>query len=178
MSATSEPTEPRELVDGRVEARDRNDEGRPASARPRDRFGRPLPYGAVNEMEAREEPEDVVASIPEALGRVVELFAEERFFEAHEFLEYVWKHPELEPADRDFWKGVTQVAVGCAHTQRGNDAGAKALLERALGYMAPYPDAHGGVDAAALAAGARRVIARIEADGAAPDLDFPRFPLA
>lgn len=174
----TDASEPRELLDGRVEARDRNEEGKPENARPRDRFGRPLPYGARDELGAREEPEDVVTGIGEALERVVRLFAQERFFEAHEFLEYVWKHPTLDPADRDYWKGVTQVAVGCAHTQRGNDAGAATLLERAVRYLDPYPDVHGGVDAAALAAGAQAVVEQIKARGASPDLAFPAFALA
>jgi len=168
----------REVVGGRVPARDRNAEGRAENARPRDRFGRPLPYGAPDELGDRVEPADVVATVPEALAVVVDLFAQQRFFEAHEFLEWVWKSPDVAPGDRDFWKGVTQVAVGCAHTQRGNASGAVTLLERALRHLAPYPSPHGGVDRDALAAGARRVVDQITARGASPDLDFPAFPLA
>lgn len=171
-------TGPREVVDGRVAGRDRNPEGRPENARPRDRFGRPLAYGLPDEMAGRQDPALVVASIGEALSHVVTLFAEQRFFEAHEFLEWVWKSDAIAPQDRDYWKGVTQVAVGLAHTQRGNASGARTLLRRAQRYMAPYPSPHGGVDRDRLAAGAQAVIEQIARDGASPDLDFPAFPLA
>jgi uncharacterized protein len=158
--------------------RDRNEEGRPENARPRDRFGRPLPRGAVDELEDRVEPDEVVGSIDQALDRAAALFAEQRFFEAHEFLEWIWKHEDVDPADRDFWKGVTQVAVGCCHTQRGNAQGAVTLLERAARYMDGYPDRHHGVDRPALVAGARSVVEQIRARGAGPDLDFPVLPRA
>ena len=67
------------------------------------------------------------------------MFDAQRFFEAHEFFEYVWKADEVGERDRPFWKGVTQVAVGCCHAQRGNDHGALALLGRAAGYLRRYP---------------------------------------
>ena len=74
-------------------------EREPSHTRPRDRYGRPLPRGARDEMATREEPEQVVGSAEEALRRAVELFDAERFFEAHEFLEYIWKSDEIDAAD-------------------------------------------------------------------------------
>ncbi|HEY8339032.1 MAG TPA: DUF309 domain-containing protein [Egibacteraceae bacterium] len=161
-----------------VRDRDRNAEGRPENARPRDRFGRPLPRDAVDELADRVEPETVVSSVAEALAYAARLFDAERFFEAHEFFEHAWKSDEVAEADRDFWKGVTQVAVGCAHTQRGNDAGAITLLQRAIRYLDGYPSPYHGVDRDGLVAAAEQVIAQIRERGASPDLDFPRFPLA
>ena len=158
--------------------RDRNAEGRPENARPRDRFGAPLPRGAADEMPERVDPAAVVGSVGEALAQAVRLFDSERFFEAHEFLEYVWKSPEVAPGDRDFWKGVTQVAVGCCHTQRGNTTGAVRLLERAIDYMAPYPGTYHGVDAARLAAEASGLARRVRRKGASADIGFFAFPLA
>lgn len=160
----------------RLPDRDRNEEGRAENARPRDRFGQPLPRGSVDEMVHKEEPEDVVATVEEAFDKAVALFDEHRFFEAHEFLEYIWKHEAVDPADRDFWKGVTQVAVGCCHTQRGNDTGAGRLLERAATYLEAYPACHRGVDKEALTQAALRVAGDIERHGAGPELDFPKFP--
>ncbi len=168
---------PRRLIDGRVPDRDRNAEGRAENARPRDRFGRPLPYGRTDEMPDRRDPAEVVTSVPQALTVAAELFDEQRFFEAHEFLEWVWKSDDLDPADRDYWKGVTQVAVGDAHTHPGHSSGASTLLRRAVRYMAPYPSPHAGVDHDALAAGAQHVVSQIAQRGASPELSFPRFPL-
>jgi uncharacterized protein len=156
--------------------RERDAEGRPANARPRDRFGAPLPRGAVDEMPDREEPEDVVADVPEALDRAVALFDAQRFFEAHEFLEWIWKHPSVDPADRDFWKGVTQVAVGGVHTQRGNATGALTLLSRAAAHLDRYPTPHHGIATATLAAAARRLADAVRTEGAHPEHTFPSFP--
>ncbi|MPZ86841.1 MAG: DUF309 domain-containing protein [Nitriliruptorales bacterium] len=169
---------PRQLVGDRVPDRDRNAQGRAENARPRDRFGRPLPYGAIDEMADHADPEDVVSTVGEALSRAAALFDAQRFFEAHEFLEWIWKSREIDPGDRDYWKGVTQVAVGCAHTQRGNATGALTLLRRSVAYMAPYPSPHQGVDRDALAAGAAGVVDQIEREGAHPGLAFPTFPRA
>ena len=166
------------VVGGRVPGRDRNAQGRAENARPRDRFGRPLPYGSLDQMPDREDPAEVVDSIPDALDRVVALFAQHRFFEAHEFLEWIWKSGSVPAADRDYWKGVTQVAVGFAHTQRRNAAGARTLLRRAQRHMAPYPSPYGGVDRDALAAAAQAVLDQVDRVGPSPDLDFPGFPLA
>ncbi|MGH3666534.1 MAG: DUF309 domain-containing protein [Egibacteraceae bacterium] len=158
--------------------RDRNAEGRAENARPRDRFGRPLPRDAVDEMARKEEPADVVDSIDDALDRAVDLFDLQRFFEAHEFLEWIWKSDGVDASDRDFWKGVTQVAVGCCHAQRGNDAGSVTLLERAARHMAPYPGSYHGIAADRLATAARDVARQVRELGASPDLAFPRFPRA
>ncbi len=170
--ATVRPPQPR------YPDRDRNDEGRPENARPRDRYGAPLPRDSVDELAHRREPEDVVDTIAEALDEAVRLFDEQRFFEAHEFLEYVWKSDEVAERDRDFWKGVTQVAVGCCHTQRGNDKGAVTLLTRAARHLARYPSQYGGVAADALAKGALALADEVRRDGASPDRRFFRFPRA
>ncbi len=106
----------------------------------------------------------------------VTLFDEQRFFEAHEQFEQVWKAADVDDRDRDFWKGVTQVAVGCCHAQRGNAKGALALLERATRALGRYPSPHCGVDTAELILRARRVADQIEQRGASADLDFPGFP--
>lgn len=158
--------------------RDRNAEGRPENARPRDRFGAPLPRDSVDELADRREPEEVVSSVAEALDEAVRLFDQERFFEAHEFLEYIWKSDEVPPDDRDFWKGVTQVAVGSCHVQRGNATGAVTLLQRAVRYMEPYPNVYQGIDAGQLAQEALRVADEVADGEAGPGQRFFSFPRA
>lgn len=158
--------------------RERDEQGRPANARPRDRYGQPLPRGSRDEMGERLEPEQVGDTFEAVFDQAVALFDAERFFEAHDFFEHIWKSEWIDEADRDFWKGVTQVAVGCVHTQRGNQGGATALLESAVGYLDGYPAIHYGVDAGALTAAAEDLAARVAEQGASPDQRFPRFPLA
>lgn len=158
--------------------RDRNAEGRAESARPRDRFGRPLPRDSTDELAGKREPGEAVDSVEAALEVAVALFDARRFFEAHEFFEWIWKCDQVPAGDREFWKGVTQVAVGLTHAQRGNAKGAVTLLERACRYLDPYPSPYQGIDRDALVAVARRSVAMINAAGPSPDLDFSTFPLA
>lgn len=156
--------------------RERDAQGRPANARPRDRYGAPLPRGAVDEMAHRREPEDVVATVDEALAEFRALFDAGRFFEAHEFGEFIWKHPDVAEADRDYWKGVTQVAVGCVHIQRRNAVGADKLLARATAHLDRYPAVHAGVAGADLAAAARGLREHVRRHGPSPDAPFPPLP--
>jgi uncharacterized protein len=142
--------------------RDRRADGRPENARPRDRTGRPLPYDTT-ETELLEEWE--YDTVEEALELGIRLWDEHRWFEAHECLEDVWH--AAPDADRDFWQGVIQVAVAGVHHQRGNPAGAAALLDRARAKLERYPDAHRGVDVAALCRHARAAAARAREDGEA-----------
>lgn len=86
-------------------------------------------------------------------------------------LEAAWKNG---PADEQaLWQGLTQLAVGITHAQRGNVKGATTLLSRARAHLAqqdrPAPhavDAAGLVDFAdalidALAAGADITASRL-----------------
>lgn len=152
--------------------RDRRDDGRPEQARPRDRSGRPLPYGTTGIPLAEEhEPR----SVEEALLLGVALWNDERYFEAHECLEHVWHAaPEV---DRDFWQGVIQVAVAGVHLQRGNHAGAVALFTRARERLAGYPDVHRGVDVDQLRVACDGAIAALEDAGAVIEVGFPEFPV-
>ena len=158
--------------------RDRNAEGRAENQRPRDRFGAPLPRDARDQMPDRVDPAAVCTTVADGLSKAVALFDAERFFEAHEFFEYVWKSDAVEEADRGFWKGLAQAAVGCCHAQRGNDEGAVTLLERAAGHLRPYPSPHRGVATNRVIHEALAVAAAVREQGASPGVPFPRFPLA
>lgn len=134
--------------------RDRDDEGRARSARPRDGLGRPLPYGTPGEPRA---PEGVVRAPAQTLALAQELLDAGRPFHAHEVLEDAWKTgPE---AQRELWRGLAQLAVGLTHAARGNLTGARTLLDRGAGHTAAAADvaAELGVDAVGLARWARQV---------------------
>lgn len=164
------------MTAGRLE-RERDAQGRPRNARPRDRTGRPLPRGAADQMAERVEPDDVVDTVADALARAVALAGEGRCFEAHEFLEWIWKSDEVAAGDRDFWKGVTQVVVAGVHLQRGNADGALRLAARGLRFLAPYPDGHGGVDTVLLRADAEHILAAVGASGRTGGVALPRLRL-
>lgn len=152
--------------------RDRRDDGRPEQARPRDRTGRPLPYGTVDvPLIESVEP----ATVEEAVTIGAARWDEQRYFEAHELLEVAWK---LGPEDeRDLWKGVIQVAVAGVHLQRGNRIGARRLLDRALGRLAERADVDRGIDVAHLRRTATAARTALDA-GEVPAPDWGRFPSA
>ena len=151
-------------------ARDRRDDGRPEQARPRDRTGRPLPYGASGVLLIEQADP---ATLEQAIALGATRWDERRYFEAHELLEVAWKEGPEE--DRDLWKGVIQVAVAGVHLQRGNPIGARRLLDRAIGRLAGLPDVRTGIDVAALRDRAAAARLRLDA-GELPDADWGPFP--
>jgi uncharacterized protein len=106
--------------------RDRDESGRPRSARPRDSLGRPLPYGSAGVPRI---PDDLQLAPAETLTYAQDLLDQGRAFSAHEVLEAAWKNgPDDE---RMLWQGLAQLAVGITHAQRGNVKGATSLLRSA-----------------------------------------------
>lgn len=146
--------------------RDRDEAGRPRSARPRDAYGRPLPHGAAGMPTM---PDDLDTDPGRALDEAQRLLDDDRPFHAHEVLEAVWKAaPEDE---RELWRGLAQVAVGITHLRRGNAKGAQALLSRAADRIEPYADAppH-GIDVGGIVRRARALADR-------PENGLVRLPL-
>ncbi|MCA2305945.1 DUF309 domain-containing protein [Mycobacterium intracellulare] len=148
--------------------RDRDESGRPRSARPRDALGRPLPPGSEGVPRI---PDDLALAPVETLAYAQDLLDRGLAFNAHEVLEAAWKNGPAE--EQALWQGLTQLAVGITHAQRGNVKGATTLLSRARAHLAqqdrPAPhavDAAGLVDFAdalidALAAGADITASRL-----------------
>ncbi len=136
--------------------RDRDEDGRPRQARPRDALGRPLPYGATGVSPVPEEP------LPprETLAEARRLLADGRPFSAHEVLEARWKSG---PADElDLWQGLAQLCVAITHALRGNTVGANRLLERGTARVRAYAASGGptyGADLDAWVAEAQAAVA-------------------
>jgi uncharacterized protein len=132
--------------DGRMAERDRDESGRPQSARPRDALGRPLSRGSQGVVPI---PDDLALTPAESLAYAQDLIDQGLAFNAHEVLEAAWKAAPA--AERPLWQGLAQLAVGITHVQRGNVDGGIALLRRASSHLAgidgtaPY-----SVDVAAL----------------------------
>ncbi|WP_436845137.1 DUF309 domain-containing protein [Streptomyces sioyaensis] len=144
--------------------RDRDEEGRARSARPRDGLGRPLPYGSPG---VARQPEGVTRTPAQSLAEAQRLLDDGMPFHAHEVLEDAWKAaPE---AERELWRGLAQLAVGLTHAARGNAVGGTALLDRGTSALAPYADAAPyGIDIAGLLAWSRELTGRLTGSGAVP----------
>ncbi|MFC0551935.1 DUF309 domain-containing protein [Planotetraspora thailandica] len=142
--------------------RDRDEAGRPRSSRPRDEYGRPLPRG---EEGVPRIPDDYAPDAEEALEEARRLLAAERPFHAHEVLEARWK---TGPADeRELWQGLAQVCVGLTHIQRGNPAGAVALLTRGAARFSTYGSRRPyGLDLRALARATDQIVVEIDSGAA------------
>src|ERR1700678_1483009 len=106
--------------------RDRDESGRPRSARPRDTLGRPLPRGRKGVPPI---PNDLRLPPAETLAYAQDLLDRGLAFSAHEVLEAAWKNSADD--ERMLWQGLAQLAVGITHVQRGNVKGATSLLRSA-----------------------------------------------
>jgi hypothetical protein len=116
-------------------SRDRDADGRPRNARPRDELGRPLERGPFDEQVA--DPDPPALPPGDAIVEAQRLLDAGQPFRAHEVLEAVWK-ATVDPADRDLWRALAQLAVGLTHHARGNSTGAAALLRRGADNLAGY----------------------------------------
>lgn len=120
-------------------ARDRDSAGRVRQARPRDRLGRPLPYGSDGVPLVSEEPLPPLETIAAARR----LLAEGRPFSAHEVYESRWKTGPV--GERELWQGLAQLCVAITHAERGNRVGATRLIGRARGRLEAYAASGGPV---------------------------------
>ena len=152
--------------------RDRNAAGRPENSRPRDATGKPLRRDAGPSWRERLRAADEARALPkqEAIAEAERLVLTGQPFYAHEILEGPWHLAE--PAERAFWQGLAQVAVGLTHAQRGNVTGARSLLRSGADKLAPYEDGHEGVAVSRVVAAARALAERVE-NVTADDLAVP-----
>lgn len=144
--------------------RDRDEMGRPRNARPRDRLGRPLPYGSTD---SGRPAEGEIRSPEQTLELAQGLLDAGLPFQAHEVFEDAWKLSI--GSDRALWKGLAQLAVGSTHLARGNRRGAEALLRRGSAAIAPFRDGRPhGIDVAGLVRWADDLAAALAATTSGP----------
>ncbi len=80
---------------------------------------------------------------PRYLAGIV-LFNRGDFFEAHEVWENLWM--DTAGADKRFYQGLIQAAVGLLHFCNGNVRGAAKLYRSSKDYMQRYASPHLGLD--------------------------------
>jgi hypothetical protein len=74
----------------------------------------------------------------------LECYNRQEFFEAHEHLETAWRNEHGEA--RELYRGILQVAVAWYHIQNGNIQGARKMLDRCRGWLAPFGHSCKGVN--------------------------------
>ncbi|MEV6686148.1 DUF309 domain-containing protein [Streptomyces sp. NPDC051130] len=144
-----------------MNGRDRDDEGRARSARPRDGLGRPLPYGTPG---VERQPEGVVRAPAETVAEAQRLLDGGMPFHAHEVFEDAWKSGP--GAEAPLWRALAQLAVGLTHAARGNAVGGARLLRRGADALAGL-EAEGEAALAGLEAEGDAALAGAEAEGEA-----------
>ena len=115
----------------RKHVRERDAQGRPHNARPRDELGRPLAPGTPGVQPL---PEDIDPSPPAVVALASDLLDAGLPFQAHEVLEAAWKAAPRQ--QRPAWQGLAQLAVALTHARRGNARGAQRLAQRGRANLA------------------------------------------
>jgi predicted metal-dependent hydrolase len=80
--------------------------------------------------------------------RAIMLFNDQEFYTCHDVLEDIWNDAPMH--DRDFYKGILQIAVGFYHLQRGNLRGAMALIGSGIANLRNFQPDYCGIDTVGL----------------------------
>lgn len=83
------------------------------------------------------------------------------YFICHETLEVLWLAEE--GPVRNVYQGILQIGIGLLHLQRGNEPGARALLERGAQRLQPFLPVCLGLDLAALHGDTTKILAQLNA---------------
>ena len=81
---------------------------------------------------------------PPEFERAIDEFNQQQFYACHDTLEAIWV--DAEEADKRFYQGILQVAVGCYHLSNDNLRGAIILLGEAVRRLCDYQPDYVGVD--------------------------------
>lgn len=92
--------------------------------------------------------------IPSELQEFIRLFNKQKFFEAHEVLEILWRSEKQKSSSdirtQNFYQGLIQIAAALVHVQKKNPEGAQRLFRSASEYLQNIPPNTFGVQTARL----------------------------
>ena len=92
--------------------------------------------------------------------RGIKEFNQQQFYACHDTLEAVWV--DAEEADKRFYQGILQVAVGCYHLSNDNLRGAIILLGEAVRRLCDYQPDYEGVNVELLLGQASRLLQALQ----------------
>ena len=92
---------------------------------------------------------------PEEVREFIRFFNSQKFFEAHEVLETLWKKEKQkglhsDPKLQNLYQGLIQISAALVHVQKKNPEGANWLFHSASGYLQNIPLNPLSIDVAAL----------------------------
>lgn len=90
----------------------------------------------------------------------VALFNGARYWHAHEAWETLWR--AAPDGEREFYRGLIQVAAGLLHLQQRNARGARNKLAEGVGRLRPFQPAHRGVFVNELVGIGDRIVAELD----------------
>lgn len=108
-----------------------------------------------------------------ALAEGLRCYRNEEFWFAHEHWESVWLR--LEEPEKSFLQALIQTAATFHHLQKGNRAGARSLLRRALRRIEKSAAVFGGIDAELLRNAMRAWLRVLENQDEAQPAGFPEI---
>lgn len=82
--------------------------------------------------------------VPQEYLQFVKLFNEQKFFEAHEALEVLWRREK--GAERSFYQGLIQIAAVFVHLKKGTRSGGEKVLDSACANLQKFRPSHQGLD--------------------------------
>jgi predicted metal-dependent hydrolase len=106
------------------------------------------------------------------LQRGIDLFNAGYFWEAHEAWELAWI-PDRHGPDRNFYKGLIQIAAGYLHARRGNRRGALIKWRSGADFLREYGPEHRGVQLTGLIDAVDTSVMETEASGEVSDVTPP-----
>lgn len=116
------------------------------------------PLGRIEFRRDLQEPAQFLAP-PEALDEARRLFNQERYWEAHEVLEAVWRTATGD--EKSLLQGLILVCASLVHKQKGNDRVAMSVAERALPKLHWSEPVYHGVDVQSV----RETVSRMVSSG-------------
>jgi predicted metal-dependent hydrolase len=99
--------------------------------------------------------------VPGRFEQGINFFNAERYFEAHEAWEDMWREEQGEL--RLFYQGLVQAAVGLHHLTRGNLRGGRSQIVKSLSKLEQYPNPTAGIEVERLCQNLRDLLADPEA---------------
>jgi predicted metal-dependent hydrolase len=78
------------------------------------------------------------------LGEGIDLFNRGEYYACHDVLEAIWM--EAETAEKPFYQGILQIAVGLYHLGNHNWQGASILLGEGVNRLRSFEPSHRGID--------------------------------